>query len=207
MPRSEQANQELREKAKKRILDAARHVFARKGSNATMSDIATEAGVSQGLAYRYFPSKEAILTTLVEEDRASGDGLAARIKRVPGTPGERLAQIVSMLLRNRRERPEFYQFVHQVASDEEIGAGLRKAMQKNGDIIQEELRRLIIEGQANGEVAKDDPDQLLAALTALFDGLARGVPPLDSAGSRTHFPDDRIILRLLGADSSGARHH
>lgn len=204
MPRSEQANQELRDEAKKRILDAARHVFARKGSNATMSEIAAEARVSQGLAYRYFPSKEAILTTLVEEDSASSGDLEARIKRIPGTPGERLARLVSLLLRNRRERPEFYKFVYQVVSDEEIGAVLRKALRKNGDTIMKEIKRLIVEGQASGEVAKDDPDQLMAALTALMEGLARGVPYSDSEVSITHFPDDKIVLRLFRHDSRGA---
>lgn len=172
-----------------------------------MSEIATEAGVSQGLAYRYFPSKEAILTTLVEEDRSSGDGLAARIRRISGTPGERLAQIVSLLLKSRRERPEFYQFVYRVVSDEEIGAALRRAIRENGDIIQGEIKRLIREGQARGEIAKDDPDQLLAALEALLEGLARRNPSSDSEGSKAHFPDDRIVFRLLKPDSNGARGH
>ena len=32
------------------------------------------------------------------------------------------------------------------------------------------MRQLIIEGQAAGEIVKDDPDQLLVALVACFKG-------------------------------------
>ena len=65
MPRTEQAFEEMRAMANRKILDAARRVFARKGLGATISDIAEEAGVSQGLAYRYFSSKEAIFHTIL----------------------------------------------------------------------------------------------------------------------------------------------
>ncbi|MDD3369087.1 MAG: TetR/AcrR family transcriptional regulator [Lachnospiraceae bacterium] len=46
---------------KQEIVDAAIRVFARKGYEKTsISDIAKEIGISQGLCYRYFPSKEAV---------------------------------------------------------------------------------------------------------------------------------------------------
>lgn len=46
---------------KQEILEAALRVFARKGYEKTsISDIAAEIGISQGLCYRYFPSKEMI---------------------------------------------------------------------------------------------------------------------------------------------------
>jgi AcrR family transcriptional regulator len=50
MVRSKEANQRIRTEQRKRILDAARIVFARKGLAATMDDIAERAGVSHGLA-------------------------------------------------------------------------------------------------------------------------------------------------------------
>ena len=86
MPRNEQANQQMREEATKRILDAARRVFAKSGGVATMAGIATEAGISQGLAYRYFPSEQAILARLVEESAQSEGGPAERLKKIQGTP-------------------------------------------------------------------------------------------------------------------------
>jgi AcrR family transcriptional regulator len=50
-----------------RILEAALHVFARLGlGRAKMSDVAAEAGVSQGTLYNYVESKEALFALLVE---------------------------------------------------------------------------------------------------------------------------------------------
>ena len=80
MPRSEAENQRLREQQKTNILDAAMRVFARSGPTASMAEIAEAAGVSQGLAYRYFASKDEIYQALVEQ---------ALRPRVPGTHSRR----------------------------------------------------------------------------------------------------------------------
>ena len=46
------------EERRQEIVDGAIRVFARKGYEKTaISDIAGEIGISQGLCYRYFPSK------------------------------------------------------------------------------------------------------------------------------------------------------
>ncbi len=54
-----------------RILDAAERCFALGGFHrTTMADIAREAGMSAGNLYRYFLSKDAVVSTLCERDRA-----------------------------------------------------------------------------------------------------------------------------------------
>src|SRR5579883_985671 len=56
MPRTEEANQRIREERKEQVIWAAAQVFARKGlSDTRIVDIAAAAGISHGLAYRYFP--------------------------------------------------------------------------------------------------------------------------------------------------------
>ena len=63
MARTPKAVEDRREQ----IIDAAMHVFARKGySNATNKDIAREAGITPGLIYYYFESKEALLYAILE---------------------------------------------------------------------------------------------------------------------------------------------
>jgi TetR/AcrR family transcriptional repressor of uid operon len=62
------------------ILDAAERCFVRTGFHrTTMQDVAAEAGMSAGNLYRYFPSKEAIVSGLSERDR---DELAADFARI-----------------------------------------------------------------------------------------------------------------------------
>jgi TetR/AcrR family transcriptional repressor of uid operon len=55
---------------RRKILDAAEACFVRNGFHrTTMNDVAAEAGMSAGNLYRYFASKEAIVTGLAERDR------------------------------------------------------------------------------------------------------------------------------------------
>ncbi len=197
MPKTEETNQQIREEQRTKILSAAGKVFARKGKAATMADVAAEAGVSQGLAYRYFASKEEILTTLVKQAAQEGGGPAARIREIKGTPGTRLALLVSYLLEDRREHPGFYQFFYQVLADDTMPNDLRQLVQKNGRVIQDIMRQLIIEGQVSGEIAKDDPDQLMTALMACFDGLVKRTTGLDPENAKKHFPEVKIIMRML----------
>ena len=56
--------------ARNSILDAAQQVFSEKGFElATIQDVATACGMSAGNLYRYFPSKAAMVSGLVERDR------------------------------------------------------------------------------------------------------------------------------------------
>ncbi|MFI7633938.1 TetR/AcrR family transcriptional regulator [Nonomuraea sp. NPDC049400] len=53
---------------REQLLDAALRVFAAKGvDGATVKDVAQAAGVTPGLLYRYFDSKEAMVETLLSE--------------------------------------------------------------------------------------------------------------------------------------------
>ena len=55
------------EDRREQIIDAAMHVFAQKGfTKATNKDIAREAGITPGLIYYYFESKDALLNAIVE---------------------------------------------------------------------------------------------------------------------------------------------
>jgi hypothetical protein len=58
------------------------------------------------------------------------------------------------------------------------------------------MRQLIVEGQATGEVAPGDPDQLVAVMSACLDGLTRWALR-DPEQFRTYVPDARIVLRLV----------
>jgi len=200
MPRDKKANREMREEAKTKILQASRTVFARRGMAATMAEVAKEAGISQGLAYRYFPSKEAILTELVRQMAESGGGASEKIKRIPGSPAQKLGLLVSYILDSRREQPEFYQLLYRVLYDDKLEGGVREVVDKSGKVMQVLIRELILEGQASGEIADDDPDQLVGALMACLDGISRAMLNLDPKAARASIPDARVIVRMLRPD-------
>ncbi len=79
------------------ILKTALDLFAEKGYEATtMRDIAQAAGVSLGLAYRYFASKESLLLVLYEQ--MSEETSAAVATLPPATIGDRWLALMTARL-------------------------------------------------------------------------------------------------------------
>ena len=67
-PRTPQQFEEMRESRRKQIMDAALELFASEGySHCSISQLARHAGISKGLMYNYFESKEALLIAIIEE--------------------------------------------------------------------------------------------------------------------------------------------
>jgi AcrR family transcriptional regulator len=65
------ANAQLQTDRRGEILQAAKRCFSRSGFHSTsMQEICAEAQMSPGGLYRYFPSKEAIISGIAEQDRA-----------------------------------------------------------------------------------------------------------------------------------------
>lgn len=195
MPRSEEANQRLREEQRANILAAARRVFAREGSAATMAQIATEAQVSQGLAYRYFASKETLLREIFEQIARSG-AVGQRVLEMPGTPGQRIAILLSRVLSSQRDRLGFYQLLNRSIRDDNTPEDVRAMLRGLYQSLLGTLRQLIVEGQATGEVAPGDPDQLMTVVTACLDGLTR-LAANDSERFAQMVPNADIVLRLF----------
>ena len=65
-PRTEQQFVEIREVRKKEIMDTALELFAIEGFDKTsISKIAAKAGISKGLLYNYFSSKEDLIKSII----------------------------------------------------------------------------------------------------------------------------------------------
>ncbi len=201
MPRTALANQRVREDATSRILEAAKEVFARKGMAAKMAEIAAAAGVSQGLAYHYFPSKEAIFVALVRQVTFPADVVHKRAEKIPGSPLDRLCQMVSNMVERRRRDPRFFQLLRQASSNDTLPPDLRDALLTQARAVHDVMRQLIVEGQTRGEVAGDNPDKLVRAILACVDGLSGMLPPSPELIEK-EMPDARIILRMLRLDQS-----
>lgn len=195
MPRSEEARQRAREEQRTRILEAARRVFARKGLAATMDDIAAEAAMSHGLAYRYFDSKEAILSLLAEQAFRADPMTFQPVLEMSLTPGERLSRLVSGFVESRRH-PEIYQLFDRMRNSEATPDELRELVYQRGHALRGVIRQLIVEGQASGEVVEGDPDQLLRAILACLDGLVKGAEYYPEQYDE-HYPDAEIFLRMF----------
>jgi len=66
MPRTKEQFETMRQVSRQKILNAALEVFAKQGySSATIDAISKTAGISKGLMYNYFKSKEDVLKELM----------------------------------------------------------------------------------------------------------------------------------------------
>jgi AcrR family transcriptional regulator len=70
-PRTSKQYEEIREEKSALIMDTALEQFANKGFYATtITQIAKQAGISKGLMYNYFESKEALLKAIIQKSVA-----------------------------------------------------------------------------------------------------------------------------------------
>lgn len=67
-PRTHEQFEGIRETRKRQIMDTALRLFASEGyDHCTISLLAEKAGISKGLMYNYFKSKEALLSAIIED--------------------------------------------------------------------------------------------------------------------------------------------
>ncbi|SMO51842.1 TetR/AcrR family transcriptional regulator [Fodinibius sediminis] len=101
-PRTPEQNKKIREQTQQKIVDAGFTLFAREGyASTSIAAIARKAGVSKGLIYHYFDSKEAILSTIFDQMIDLGD----EILDFPDdfTPADKMRQTLQ----------ETFQFIEQ----------------------------------------------------------------------------------------------
>jgi len=134
------------------LLAAAVRVFARKGYHTCrVSDIAEEAGVSHGLVYHYFTSKDEVLETIFRENwgpiRAAIDGIV----ELDEPAEERVRKICALVLHAWRRDPETVRvLVREISRSPQLQERIGE-FQHTFDSIE----RLIAEGQRQGSF---DPD-------------------------------------------------
>jgi AcrR family transcriptional regulator len=201
MPRSEQANQQIREERREQILLSAAQVFARKGlADTKIADIAAAAGVSHGLAYRYFASKDDVFAALVERAMNGAARLAREALEQPGTPWDRLLWLTREIFPVTApsvQQPEYTLVVLQALTNEAVPAGVRELALEQSLIMNDVVRRLIADGQRTGQVIAGDPATLALLYLSCIQGLSLTVRFLgDPVPS---FPTADAVLRILKA--------
>jgi len=73
MPKTQEKNSEIREERKAEIMNIALELFANEGYHSTsIAKIAKKTGISKGLMYNYFESKEHLLKEILNDATQSG---------------------------------------------------------------------------------------------------------------------------------------
>ena len=142
---------------KQQLFDAAASLFAEQGYASTrVVDIVDAAGVAKGLFYWYFENKEALFSELAEDIRHKlrRTQRAAMDRHAPALT--RVAQGTVASVRFMAEHASFFSLLEVEARS--VAAALRQGTEQHlGDV-----KALILAGQADGTITKDDDADLLA---------------------------------------------
>ena len=153
-----------------RILDAAERSFTQAGFHrTTVQDVAREAGMSPGNLYRYFPSKDAIVAGLVERDR-----MMVREDFASFAETKRLDLVLHALAHKHfKEAPRAKAVLcMQIWAEATVNAAIAQANMTLESDLQHGIERLIVAGQARGEVAAGvDPAATAQLIMTMSSGL------------------------------------
>ena len=164
MKRSKSASRKPRADAQRnreRILEVAKVAFTRSGANASLDDIAKEAGVGPGTLYRHFPSREELLQAVY---RSEMEKVAAAERKFAQSMPPLEALRAWLLL-----------FVDAIETKQLIAPALttligdpKKVFAASYARMQEAIRALVNRAVKSGDIRKDvDPMDLLRALVGV----------------------------------------
>lgn len=184
------------------ILAAARRVFAGRGfTGARMSDVAAAAGISEGLIYRSFPTKQDLAAALAEDHfREMGEQAV-----LEGELDEALRGLARGLIATNTAAPTAYRLFHHacLAADERLVAPAKRAAER---VVQAVSARLAQAMEA-GQLRRADPDRAALAFLGMVNQylflhvLCRsalcGAVPVDD------YVDDVVDLFLVGLRTGG----
>jgi len=184
------------------IVNAAWACFARKGYHqSTMQDIATEAGLSAGAIYRYYPGKEAVLKAINDRSQEMSRALVEWARsQTEGPMG--VLEVIGQAMYSIFNDPSFddatrvnMEIWPEFIRNEELAGRLRQEWTFWRTVVSQLLR----EAQERGEVrAGVDPEAVAILLICAWEGL-RNLRLVDGE----NFTIERqleAILALLSVD-------
>ncbi len=180
-PRGAKLNQQMRAEARARITRAALEAFAQYGYHgATMNQIMQISGLSKGLVYHYFPSKEKVFVHLVDTALEISRSTWRQALDWPGTAWEKIERLSEALVKVAftEESSLYFLVMVQAITQGRSIPGLPEHIFQ-GMAHYDELPRLILEAQGAGEAAPGDPAVLASTYLALFQGYTLILPGND----------------------------
>lgn len=172
MTRSDEQNQKMRDERRERILSDAVRLFATRGLQATkISDIAKAAGMSQGLMYHYFSSKEDIFVEIIRIAFARMNQAAQELEALDVSAKQKLEIAIRHIMDSLSSNQDFAWFSALIAASSISDATpprARAIIEKERDVPYRVVERIAQQGQRDGTVRMADPhDQALLFWTAV----------------------------------------
>jgi AcrR family transcriptional regulator len=143
---------------RERILDVAKGAFTRHGADASLDDIAKQAGVGAGTLYRHFPTRDALIEAVyrseVEKLAAAAHGFAAAMP-----PVEALRAWLLLFV-------DYIAAKHIIAPAlNSVAGGPSRLYEGSRSVVQGVLDQLVKRAKKSGDVRRDvEASDLLRAV-------------------------------------------
>ena len=120
MPKTKEQFKEIRSKSKAAIMEAALELFANNGFHSTsITQIAKKAGISKGLMYNYFDSKENLLEAIIMSAYEENSKAFIEEMKQPDTPQEHLRHIIDMMGNMLKNRVKYFKLLTALSFQED----------------------------------------------------------------------------------------
>jgi TetR/AcrR family transcriptional regulator len=198
LPRNSELNQKVKDERRAQILSSALMLFATRGLSATkIKDISLAAGISQGLVYHYFRSKEEIFVELIRDAFERMNTACRGLEDLPVPPAEKIKMAIEKLLQgleSNENTARTYLLITQATVSEAIPEAAKLIIKRENTVPYKVLARIIAGGQKKGSLRKDDPDEMALVFWTSIKGLA-----IHKAvhGKKFKAPDPDILMRMF----------
>ena len=157
----------LRESSKERIESAALELFAHNGyGHTSISQIAKAAGISKGLMYNYYGSKEALLQAIVQKGFELGDSMVADGQMAaPDDPVALLRFFVENAFEQAQQHFQYFKLLSSLAFQEDVMATVRPAVE------QKKAEHLALGKTIFGQLGYPQPEDRALYFAATMDGI------------------------------------
>jgi len=197
MPRVKQQFDAMRSATREKIITAGLQLFSTKGLAATsIQDIAGLAGISVGLTYHYYKSKEDLFTELVEMVVDSADESTQVLFNSDQSPAEKIKMFSKNVIDSIAESAAMSQYyllmIHYVLVVDPSKKAVK--IREKSFAPLESVKRTVIEGQELGEVKPGDPDEMIVLYFSAIQGLSISKLMM---GNRFVLPSPGLLSGLL----------
>jgi AcrR family transcriptional regulator len=176
MGRNPERNERARDERREQIVAAALRLFATRGLGSTrIGDIAREAGMSQGLLYHYFASKEAIYAELIRQAFERMNAAARGLANLSISPVDKIELALERLLAEVEENEQFGHHVLLIAQagvSDGLPEEAREVIQRNQDVPYDVVSAILRAGQKEGSVREHHARDLAVLFWSIVRGLA-----------------------------------
>lgn len=201
MARNKEQNQKMKDERREQILSKALMLYAKRGLSATkITDIASASGISQGLIYHYYRSKEEIFIELIGNAFARLNEACRWLESQPLLPKEKIEFAIKELLKllEQDERAaQYHLLIAQATASEAIPDEAKVIIKEENTFPYEVIARIITEGQKDGSIKKYDAQELALVFWTSINGLAiyKAVH-----GEKFKAPDTSILTSMFFSD-------